>query len=934
MKTSLGGLHWPQGGESKDKVLGRRISGAAFAAPLLCCASLAIALASASPSLATTGHSYAGQFGAAGPGDGEFSGGPGGIAVWQSTGDVLAVDSGHTLPDGTPAPRIERFDATGAFQSAFSIDPSVMSYSTGIAIDPAGAGSVYVSGTDPVTGGGVVGKYSAAGVAVHLLDVGTSATTINANAAIAVDPANGTVYATATDGATSAQVVDSFDQSTGAFIASFNGASGGGFGCPSSLAVDAAHRLYVADGCTNRVDRYDAAGLYQATVDDGSNGSVATVGVDPTSGEAFVGENGTAGGQIAYYTAAGAVRLTTFGLPRIASFGGLAVNHASGSVYNADPAIAVVERFAAFAGPTVATSAGASVDPTTETLSGTINPNGTASTYHFDYGADQNYGTSTSSQPAGGGTVAITASDTASGLQPNTTYHFRIVGSNASGSIVGADRTFTTAPAAPTVDGAPGFASSITTTGATLNGTVNANGSQTAFHFEYGTTTAYGATAPAPDGDAGTAQGDASVSAPVTGLAPATTYHFRLVADNGTDGPQQGADQTFTTASAAAPGATDITASTANLTGTASPGGAPTTYRFDYGPTTAYGKSAPVADAGSSEVTVSQAVKDLVPATTYHVRLVATNTITGVTTTSDDGTFTTAPAAATTATDATGVTTDHATLNGVIDTHGPSGSYRFRVSSSRSLYTSTTPEQALGAADGARAVSASVSDLVPGETYLVELEVTSNGATATSDQVTFSTAPLLPGTLEPPVVTTGTPYGCVAPKIDAYNLHPKAGTTIRFTGSDLGVGGTVQLGTTRLVPTRWAASGFSVDLPDDATGTLPLAVNCGNSSNTIAIQIATPPKNTFTQKVITKGSTATLKLTLPGPGDVTATGASLKTVSVHVSKQGVKAVKVTLTAKAKRSLARHRKLTVATRVTFRPTGGAAAAKIVSLTFRR
>ena len=97
--------------------------------------------------------------------------------------------------------------------------------------------------------------------------------------------------------------------------------------------------------------------------------------------------------------------------------------------------------------------------------------------------------------------------------------------------------------AAPTAT--TGSASSITTTSATLNATVNPNGAATTAQFQYGTTTAYGSTASvtlSPNSGA-SAQ---SVSATLTGLTPLTLYHFRISATNSL-GTTNGADATFTT---------------------------------------------------------------------------------------------------------------------------------------------------------------------------------------------------------------------------------------------------------------------------------------------------------------------------------------------------------------------------------------------------
>jgi hypothetical protein len=93
-----------------------------------------------------------------------------------------------------------------------------------------------------------------------------------------------------------------------------------------------------------------------------------------------------------------------------------------------------------------------------------------------------------------------------------------------------------------------GAATAVTATTATLNGTVSPNKESTTYRFEYGTTTAYGSLTPA-----GTSSGNASkaVSADITGLAPSTTYHFRLVATN-PSGTATGADAQFTTLPAGA----------------------------------------------------------------------------------------------------------------------------------------------------------------------------------------------------------------------------------------------------------------------------------------------------------------------------------------------------------------------------------------------
>jgi hypothetical protein len=90
---------------------------------------------------------------------------------------------------------------------------------------------------------------------------------------------------------------------------------------------------------------------------------------------------------------------------------------------------------------------------------------------------------------------------------------------------------------------------SIGETGASLNGTLGAGGSGTAY-FQYGTTPAYGSTTSTQS--VGSSSSTRPLAAAIGGLAPETTYHFRLVAEN-SGGVAYGDDQTFTSQARAAP---------------------------------------------------------------------------------------------------------------------------------------------------------------------------------------------------------------------------------------------------------------------------------------------------------------------------------------------------------------------------------------------
>ena len=130
-----------------------------------------------------------------------------------------------------------------------------------------------------------------------------------------------------------------------------------------------------------------------------------------------------------------------------------------------------------------------------------------------------------------------------SGLLPATTYHFRATGTNSAGTTNGADLTFTTASAQPTV--VTNIASNIGLNFAQMNGTVTANNAATTVSFDWGLTTSYGNNTPAtPSAVNGTTA--TPVMANLTSLLTTTLYHFRCVGINSI-GTSYGADMTFTT---------------------------------------------------------------------------------------------------------------------------------------------------------------------------------------------------------------------------------------------------------------------------------------------------------------------------------------------------------------------------------------------------
>jgi phosphodiesterase/alkaline phosphatase D-like protein len=303
------------------------------------------------------------------------------------------------------------------------------------------------------------------------------------------------------------------------------------------------------------------------------------------------------------------------------------------------------------AAPAVTTAAATNITSTGMQLNGSVNPNGLATTYHFDYGTTTGYGQSTAIQSGGSGGSAVAVNAVVSGLTPGTLYHFRLVATSSGGSALGNDAnalTGGTSAPPPTVVTAP--AASPTTTGAQLNGSVNPNGYSTTCYFEYGPTAGYGEATPVQNVGAG--QASVPVSATVNGLTAGTLYHYHLVAQN-IGGTRNGTDTTFATLPLAVTpavttaGATAITSTGMQFNGSVNPNGTATTYHFDYGTTTGYGQSTAIQNAGSggSAVAVKAVVGGLTPGTLYHYHLVAQNI--GGTRNGTDTMFATLPSAVT-----------------------------------------------------------------------------------------------------------------------------------------------------------------------------------------------------------------------------------------------------------------------------------------------
>ena len=344
------------------------------------------------------------------------------------------------------------------------------------------------------------------------------------------------------------------------------GTDNGRFGAnhPVFLAVDSAGVVYASDSnSSNRVMRFDTTQATAATlllspigVPPLASATTNSMQVDPSNDHLLIGR-GTLGIQELDTTTLAVVDthmsgsgLTPNGLGIDTSDGEIMVSSTTGG-----HRVFVLDNVAA---PEAAIAPVTDITPTSATFNGTVDPNGSSTGYHFEYGTD---GLTWTSAPAafdidaGAGADPVAVSLPVAPLEPDTDYRVRLVATKpfGAGTHTSPEALFSTPPAPPTIISSSAEPS---TTTATLRGRIHPHGQQTTYRFEYGLTDSYDSFAPVPDGDAGSGDAVQSVDESISGLDPSTTYHFRLVAENGT-GPSESPDRTFTTGPDPDPGPVD-----------------------------------------------------------------------------------------------------------------------------------------------------------------------------------------------------------------------------------------------------------------------------------------------------------------------------------------------------------------------------------------
>jgi WD40 repeat protein len=271
----------------------------------------------------------------------------------------------------------------------------------------------------------------------------------------------------------------------------------------------------------------------------GPYGKVTGIAADGSNGDIYVAD----GQGVDQYSAAGAFlgRITGAGTPAggLTETGAVAVdpNPANHRVYVSDRTPNVDSWVDVFGPslviPDVTTGDASGIGVNSITLNGTVNPNEAGSvTCQFVWGVTSSFGqTVPCSEPVADGNSPVAVHAELTGLQPDTTYHYRLQASNAKGTNPGEaaqDHVVTTLGAGIHATST----SDVTSASVTFDATIDPNGSPTTFYVQFGTSTAYGQQAPRPPGDTvGASKGDMEVSVHVQqGISPGTTYHYRVVA--------------------------------------------------------------------------------------------------------------------------------------------------------------------------------------------------------------------------------------------------------------------------------------------------------------------------------------------------------------------------------------------------------------------
>jgi hypothetical protein len=243
---------------------------------------------------------------------------------------------------------------------------------------------------------------------------------------------------------------------------------------------------------------------------------------------------------------------------------GLALNPSApgDALYAVMGQVGELTTFATLTVPDVSTAKATALSGSSARLNGSVNPSGEPLTrcfFEWAEGTGPNAHIAPCEAPdaaeVGAGSSLLEVHAQIAGLTASSTYHFRLVASNANTDLaeeqsLGQDLTF----GPPRLLSASALA--VSSTAATLQAQLNPNDIETTYHFEYvtqGQFEALGFSEPfrTPAANAGSGDVDVTGGAQVQGLSPNTAYHYRVVATNSL-GTVEGPDHIFTTQGAPA----------------------------------------------------------------------------------------------------------------------------------------------------------------------------------------------------------------------------------------------------------------------------------------------------------------------------------------------------------------------------------------------
>ncbi|HEY1285741.1 MAG TPA: hypothetical protein VGF04_06600 [Solirubrobacterales bacterium] len=419
-----------------------------------------------------------------------------------------------------------------------------------------------------------------------------------------------------------------------------------------------------------------------------------------------------------------------------------------------------IHQFVPHAVIDIATKPATNVAPRSATLNASYEGNGEATEYYFEYGTNQSYGSTTPVQSAGEPTGPEDVSQALGSLELETTYHYRVVMTNAVGTSKGEDQSFTTHPAVAGLATKP--ATSLDQESLTLNGEFQGEGLDTKYFFQYLTQEEYEEqgeryeineggeisegpfTKKTPLTDAGVTNGPTSASAEIDQFNGFKTYHYRVVAEN-SFGVSYGQDETLVAPEPLVPDIENtevltVTPTTATVSTEINPNHWATIYLFEWGETVGYGTatpfSEPIGGLKNEPIEVTEELTGLTPGSIYHFRSVAVN-FRG-TTEGEDLFFITPDVPRVDETFSKSVTKTSAHLGGLVAARASSTNVSFQYGTS-TAYGASTAQAPIGEELTSREVGADLSNLAPGTTYHFRIAATNAFGTTYGPDETFTT---------------------------------------------------------------------------------------------------------------------------------------------------------------------------------------------------